>query len=65
VTFAIQRPVQKATGFAAGVTYAVADFKTHRNWRSAMEVGKAAARRREEELAEELRDAGRTPPGQP
>jgi uncharacterized protein YoxC len=57
VSFAITRPVQKITGFAAGVSHGVAEFKTRRNWRSAVDAGKAAATEREQELAEELREA--------
>lgn len=60
VSFAIQRPVTKVAGLAAAVTYGVADFRAHRDFRGAVEAGKAAARRREEELAEELREADRT-----
>jgi len=59
VTFAVTRPVQKATGVAAGVNHGIADFKVHRNMRHAVGVAKAAAAARERELAEELRDAGR------
>ena len=58
VSMAITRPVQKLTGFAAGVTFATADFKARRNWRHAVQAGKEAAARREQELLEELRDAG-------
>jgi len=57
VSFAITRPVQKITGFAAGVSHGVAEFKTRRSWRSAVDAGKAAATEREQELAEELREA--------
>src|SRR5712692_5384718 len=58
VSIAVTRPVQIVTGFAAGVTHGVADFKAHRSWRSAVDAAKTAAAAREEELAEELRDAG-------
>src|SRR5713226_10472747 len=57
VSMAVTRPVQIVTGFAAGVTHGVADFKAHRSWRSAVDAAKTAAAAREEELAEELRDA--------
>jgi uncharacterized protein YoxC len=57
VSFAITRPVQKVTGFAAGVSHGVADLKTRRNVRSAVDAGKAAAAERERELEEELREA--------
>ncbi len=58
VSLAIARPVQKVSGFAAGVTYGAAELKTSRDWRSALEVARATAARREQELAEELREAG-------
>ena len=60
VSMAITRPIQKITGFAAGVSYGAAEFKTRRDWRSAVQAGKEAAARREQELAEELRDAERS-----
>ena len=65
VSFAIQRPVQKVTGLAAGVTHGLADLKAHRDPKSALAAAKEAARRREEELAEELREAARTDPEHP
>src|ERR1700758_4702741 len=58
VSMAVTRPVQKVSGFAAGVSYGAADFKTKRSWRHAVEAGKSAAARREQELANELREAG-------
>jgi uncharacterized protein YoxC len=57
VSLAVTRPVQKASGFAAGVSHAIADFKTTRNWRSAVDSAKVASAAREQELAEELREA--------
>lgn len=54
VTLAIQRPVQKASGLAAGISSGAADFKAHRDWRGAVVAGREAAGRRERELAEEL-----------
>jgi uncharacterized protein YoxC len=62
VSLAITRPVQKVSGLAAGVTYGAAELRAHRDWRAAVEAGKAAAARRERELAEELREAGRELP---
>jgi hypothetical protein len=59
VSHAITAPVQKLSGLAAGLTYGAADLKAHRSWRSAVQAGKEAAARRERELAEELRTAGR------
>ena len=58
VSLAITRPVQKVSGFAAGVSFGAADFKAGRDWRHAVQAGKEAAARRESDLAEELRDAG-------
>ena len=61
VSMAVTRPVQKVSGFAAGVNHGASDFKARRDWRHAVQAGKEAAARRERELAEELRDAGSSP----
>jgi len=58
VSRAVTRPVQKVSGLAAGVSYGASDFKAKRDWRHAVQAGKEAAVRREEELTEELHDAG-------
>jgi hypothetical protein len=58
VSHAVTKPVQKVSGFAAGVSYGAADFKAKRDWRHAVKSGKDAAARREQELTDELRDAG-------
>lgn len=58
VSLAVTRPVQKVSGLAAGVSYGVADLKTKRSWRHAVQAGKDAAARRERELADELHEAG-------
>ena len=58
VSMAITRPVQKLSGLAAGVSFGAADFKTKRDWRHAVDAGKAAAAQREQELSEELRNPG-------
>jgi uncharacterized protein YoxC len=58
VSMAITRPVQKVSGFAAGVSFGAADFKARRDWRHAVQAGKEAAARRERDLLDELRDAG-------
>ena len=57
VSLAITRPVQKVSGFAAGVSFGAADFKARRDWRHAVQAGKEAAARRESDLAR--RAAGR------
>lgn len=54
VSRAVTRPVQKVSGFAAGVSYGAADFKTKRDWKHAVQAGKDAAARREHELGEDL-----------
>jgi uncharacterized protein YoxC len=54
VSQAVTRPVQKVSGFAAGVSYGAADFKAKRDWKHAVQAGKDAAIRREEELAEDI-----------
>jgi hypothetical protein len=56
VSHAVTRPVQKVSGFAAGVSYGAADFKVKRDWKHAVQAGKDAAARREEELSEELEE---------
>jgi hypothetical protein len=50
VSLAITRPVQKVSGFAAGVSF--------RDWRHAVRAGKEAAARGESDLLDELREAG-------
>jgi hypothetical protein len=62
VSLAIARPVQKVSGFAAGLTHALAHLRVHRDMRAAVEVGKEAAARREAELADELRATERSGP---
>ena len=62
VSLAIQRPVQKVAGFAAGVTHGAATLRVERDVRTAVERGKEAAARREREIADELRRAGDTEP---
>lgn len=54
VSFAVKRPVQKLTGFSAGVSHGWASFRARRDWRSAVETAKDAAARREADLDEEL-----------
>jgi len=58
VSMAVTSPVQKVAGFAAGLSHGAAAFKADRDWRGAVQAGKTAAARREEELAEELRESG-------
>ena len=55
VSFAIQRPVQKVAGLAAGIANGFAALRVERDVGSAVQRAKEAAARRETELAEELR----------
>jgi uncharacterized protein YoxC len=68
VSTAITTPVKKITGLAAAISHGAGALKSRRNVRDAVVVAKEAAARREAELEEELRAAGRThtngaPPG--
>jgi hypothetical protein len=60
VSTAITTPVKKVSGFASGVSHGVAAFRGRRDMGEAMHVAKDAAARREDEIDEELRNAGRT-----
>jgi uncharacterized protein YoxC len=60
ISIAITKPVQKVSRLAAAVSYGASDFKARRDWRHAVQTGKDAASRREQELEEELREAGKT-----
>jgi uncharacterized protein YoxC len=57
VSMAVTKPVQKVTGFAAGLSYGAADLKARRSWKHAVQAGKEAAARREQELLDELHEA--------
>lgn len=60
VSTAIATPVEKVSGFTAGVAHGFASFRKKRNMSDAMDTAKDAARRREQDLAEDLRGAGAT-----
>ena len=57
VSMAITRPVQKISGFAAGLSHGVATLKARKNVGEAVQSAKEAAARRERDLEEELRTA--------
>ena len=59
VSLAVSRPVQKVSGLAAGLAHGFSELRASRDVRAALDVGKEARARRERELADELRDAGR------
>ena len=60
VSMAVTRPVQKVSGLAAALSFGISDFKAKHDWKHAVQAGKEAAARREQELLDELRDAGGT-----
>jgi uncharacterized protein YoxC len=62
VSVAVSRPVQKLSGLAAGLAYGFSELRVSRDWRAAIQAGKEASARRERELADELREAGRVRP---
>jgi predicted ABC-type sugar transport system permease subunit len=51
-------PVQKLAGLVAGVRFGTSNLRTHHDVGDAVRVGKEAAARREQDLAEELRREG-------
>jgi hypothetical protein len=55
---AVATPVQKLSGLVSGVSHGTAAVRAGRDWRSAVQTGKEAAARREQDLAEEVRRAG-------
>lgn len=58
VTIAITRPVTKISGLAAGLSHGFASLRARRNLRGALDSGRAAAGRREQEIEEELHRGG-------
>jgi hypothetical protein len=62
VSTAIAAPVEKVSGLAAGIAHGFSSLKKTRSPSEAMDAAKDAARRRQQDLAEDLRGAGPTPP---
>jgi hypothetical protein len=65
VSTAITTPVKKVSGLAAGISHGFSAFRSRRDAGEAVRVAKDAASRRESELDEELRNAGRAEPEGP
>jgi hypothetical protein len=65
VSTAITTPVKKVSGFASGISHGVSAFRSRRDAGEAVRVAKDAAARREDELDEELRNAGTAGPDGP
>jgi hypothetical protein len=63
VSTAITTPVKKVTGIAAAISHGASALRSRRDVGEAVNVAKEAAARREAELDEELRNAGRSEPG--
>ena len=61
VSTAIAKPVEKVSGLAAGISHGFSQFRKSRSFGDAAAAAKDAARRREADLHEDLRNAGRTP----
>lgn len=61
ISTAIAKPVEKVSGLAAGVSHGFSQFRRSHSFGDAATAAKDAARRREADLREDLRDAGRTP----
>jgi Sec-independent protein translocase protein TatA len=65
VSTAITTPVKKVSGLAAAVSHGASAFRARRDAGEAMRVAKEAAAKRERELDEELRNAGKAEPEGP
>lgn len=61
VSTAIAKPVEKISGLAAGVSHGFSQLRKSRSFGDAAAAAKDAARQRESDLREDLREAGRTP----
>lgn len=61
VSHAIARPVEKVSGFAAGISHGVSQFRKTRDFSEARGAAREAASQRESDLREDLEHAGRTP----
>jgi hypothetical protein len=56
VSFALTRPVQKIAGLAEGLAHGLATLRVRKSPRAAFQSGRSAAARREQEIADELRE---------
>jgi hypothetical protein len=65
VSWAVTKPVQKVTGLVTGLSYGASTLAKQRDWRGAVQAGKDAAAKREQELSNELHRSESEPgPGQ-
>jgi hypothetical protein len=66
VSWAVTKPVQKVSGFVTGLSYGASTLAKQHSWRSAVQAGKDAAAKREQELDDQLhRSEVEPPPGPP
>jgi len=61
ISTVIATPVEKISGLAAGVTHGFSQFRKSKNFGDATTAAREAARQRETDLHDDLRNAGRTP----
>jgi hypothetical protein len=61
ISTVIATPVEKLSGFAAGVTHGFSQFRKSKSFGEATGAAREAARQREADLHDDLRNAGRTP----
>jgi hypothetical protein len=57
VTGIVTRPIEKLSGTVTGARHAASTFRAKRDVRGAVRVGQEEARRREQDIEDELRDA--------
>jgi hypothetical protein len=65
VSFAVTNPVKKVSGFVTGLSYGASTLAKQRDWRSAVQAGKEAAAKREEELDADIHRSASEPPKPP
>ena len=61
ISTAIATPVEKVSGLAAGISHGFSQFRKSKDFSEAKSAAQEASRRREADLHDDLRNAGRTP----
>ena len=61
MSFAVTKPVKKLSGFVTGLSYGVSTLAKQRDWRSAVQAGKEAAAKREQELDADIHRSASEP----
>jgi hypothetical protein len=62
VSWAVTKPVKTVSGIVTGLSYGASTLAKQRDWRSAVQAGKDAAAKREQELDTELHRSASEPP---